>query len=60
VKGTYKGSSAHTLEVSVTIGDDTSVKEQEELAPVFTYTVHADTTTETNSYRKFVEMQQQQ
>lgn len=59
VKGTYKGSSEHTLEVSVTIGNEPSKKEAETISPVFTYRV-ANPATPDNSYRKFMEMQQQQ
>jgi transglutaminase-like putative cysteine protease len=58
VKGTYKGSSEHTLEVSVTIQNG-SPKEEEAATPVFTYQVHNPGVTD-NSYRRFVEMQQQQ
>lgn len=60
VKGTYKGSSEHTLEVSVVIENGTPKKESE-AAPVFSYQVHNPATISTdNSYRKFMEMQQQQ
>lgn len=59
VKGTYKGSSEHTLEVSVTIENGTTQKEGEEPAPVFTYKAHNPGAPD-NSYRKFMEMQQQQ
>jgi transglutaminase-like putative cysteine protease len=58
VKGTYKGSSEHTLEVSVTIENGTP-KEEDSATPVFTYQVHTPGTTD-NSYRRFMEMQQQQ
>ena len=60
VKGTYKGSSEHTLEVSVTINNGVA-KEDEVQAPVFTYQVHNPAVTATdNSYRRYMEMQQQQ
>jgi transglutaminase-like putative cysteine protease len=61
VKGTYKGSSAHTLEVSVSIENGT-VKPEEEIAiPVFSYQVHNPGHPSTdNSYRRFMEIQQQQ
>lgn len=59
VKGTYKGSSEHTLEVSVTIDNGSPKKEDESSTPVFTYHIKKDQPTD-NSYRKFVEMQQQQ
>lgn len=61
VKGTYKGASEHTLEVSVTI-DNGAVKTNNEVnpgAPFFTYQVE-NKNAGTNSYRKFLEMQQQQ
>jgi transglutaminase-like putative cysteine protease len=59
VKGTYKGSSAHTLEVSVTIENGQPVPATENLTPVFTYQVHNPGVPD-NSYRRFMEMQQQQ
>ena len=59
VKGTYKGSSEHTLEVSVTINN--GALEEEAVTPVFTYQVHNPAVTATdNSYRRYMEMQQQQ
>jgi transglutaminase-like putative cysteine protease len=59
VKGTYKGSSAHTLEVSVVIENGIPRESAEEAAPVFTYQVHNPGVAD-NSYRRFMEMQQQQ
>ena len=59
VKGTYKGSSEHKLEVSVSIDDGSPKKEDDAVTPVFTYQVHKQQPAD-NSYRKFVEMQQQQ
>ena len=60
VKGTYKGSSEHTLEVSVTI-DNGVVKEDAFITPVFTYQVHnPGVPAADNSYRPFMEIQQQQ
>lgn len=61
VKGTYKGPSEHTLEVSVTIenGSAKTVDELAETAPFFTYQVR-NQNSETNSYRRYLEMQQQQ
>lgn len=59
VKGTYKGSSAHTLEVSVTIENGTPKDEDFVEPPVFSYQVH-NPGVQDNSYRKFMEMQQQQ
>ena len=59
VKGTYKGSSEHTLEVSVTIENGSTKKEDDSLTPVFTYQVQNPGVPD-NSYRRFIEMQQQQ
>ena len=59
VKGTYKGCSEHTLEVSVIIENGEPRKEDEPAAPVFTYQVNNPSTLD-NSYRRFMEMQQQQ
>lgn len=59
VKGTYKGSSEHTLQVSVIIENGQPRKEEHTAAPVFTYQVHNPGKTD-NSYRRFIEMQQQQ
>jgi len=61
VKGTYKGPSEHTLEVSVSIenGAVKTVTDNIEGAPFFTYQVR-NQNSETNSYRKFLEIQQQQ
>lgn len=59
VKGTYKGSSEHTLEVSVTIEDGSPKKINEPITPVFTYQVHNPALPD-NSYRRFMEIQQQQ
>ncbi len=61
VKGTYKGSSEHKLEVSVTIENGSPKTEEDTLAPVFTYQVHNPGVSSTdNSYRRFMEIQQQQ
>jgi transglutaminase-like putative cysteine protease len=59
VKGTYKGSSEHTLEVSVTIENGQPKREGQKEAPIFTYQVHNPGASD-NSYRRFMEMQQQQ
>ncbi|MDZ4795859.1 MAG: transglutaminase family protein [Bacteroidota bacterium] len=59
VKGTYKGSSEHTLEVSVVFENGSPRKENEAASPVFTYQVHNPGVTD-NSYRRFMEIQQQQ
>ncbi len=61
VKGTYKGSGAHKLEVSVKIenGVPKSESELSEPTPVFGYTVQKEVVPITNSYRQFMEMQMQ-
>ena len=61
VKGTYKGSAEHTLEVSVSIqnGVVKSEKEKEEPTPTFSYQVK-NPVVPVNSYRRYLEMQQQQ
>lgn len=61
VKGTYRGPSEHTLEVSVLIENGTakSPEQAEQAAPFFTYQVR-NQNNETNSYRRYLEMQQQQ
>jgi transglutaminase-like putative cysteine protease len=59
VKGTYKGASEHLLEVSVTIENGLPKKENDSPISVFSYQVHNPGMTD-NSYRKFMEMQQQQ
>ncbi len=59
VKGTYKGSSEHILEVAVTIENGKPTAPEDTPAPVFTYQVHQPGATD-NSYRRFMEMQQQQ
>ncbi len=58
VKGTYKGSSRHTLEVSVSI-DNGAVQKEDKETTVFTYQVENPGGPD-NSYRQFMEMQQQQ
>ncbi|MCX6317901.1 MAG: transglutaminase family protein [Bacteroidetes bacterium] len=60
VKGTYKGSSEHRLEVSVIIGNGDQGGDTAAETPVFSYQVHTAATAENNSYRRFMEMQQQQ
>jgi transglutaminase-like putative cysteine protease len=59
VKGTYKGSSEHMLEVSVTIENGSPKNEDFVEPPVFSYQVHNPGATD-NSYRRFMEIQQQQ
>lgn len=58
VKGTYKGSSEHKLEVSVVINNST-LEEEQPVTPVFSYQVNNPGVSD-NSYRRFMEMQQQQ
>lgn len=60
VKGTYKGSSEHTLEVSVIINNGKAKKADEnDIVPSFSYTSKNPGVTN-NSYQRFLEMQQQQ
>jgi len=60
VKGTYKGSSEHTLEVSVVIDNgQPRTEEEKKYLPTFSYTSKNPDITN-NSYRKFLEIQQQQ
>lgn len=62
VKGTYKGSSEHTLEVSVVIENDKLKKDERKKTaapPAFSYTAK-NPATQNNSYRRYLEMQQQQ
>lgn len=61
VKGTYKGSGEHKLEVSVVIENGIPKTEAEKSeTPVFGYTVKKEEAPMTNSYRQFMEMQMQQ
>lgn len=64
----HKGSSEHSLEVSVIIDygeekkearPDDSLGREEDPLPVFSYQVH-NPAVPNNSYRRFMEMQQQQ
>lgn len=61
VKGTYKGSSAHTLSVAVVITNEKIKAEEEALPaePVYVQEV-SEPIASINSYQKFIEMQQQQ
>lgn len=60
VKGTYKGSSEHTLEVSVIINNGKAKKaEEQDAVPSLSYTSKNPGVTN-NSYQRFLEMQQQQ
>ncbi|MBK7869348.1 MAG: transglutaminase family protein [Saprospiraceae bacterium] len=60
VKGTYKGSGEHTLEVSVTIENGIVRPKSQEPPPTFGYTVKKEDVPISNSYRQFMEMQMQQ
>ena len=60
VKGTYKGSSEHTLEVSVSIANGELKNDDIKKVPaVFSYKTK-NPAPQTNSYRRYLEMQQQQ
>ena len=60
VKGTYKGSSEHTLEVSVIIDNgEHKTSESKDEIPTFTYTSKNPGVTN-NSYQRYLEIQQQQ
>jgi transglutaminase-like putative cysteine protease len=59
VKGTYKGSAEHTLEVSVSIQNGVARPKDDQPIPSFTYQVK-NAIVPTNSYRRYLEMQQQQ
>ena len=60
VKGTYKGSAEHTLEVSVVIQNGVAKSDEKiEAIPSFTYQVR-NPVVPVNSYRRYLEMQQQQ
>ena len=59
VKGTYRGSSEHKLEVSVSIENGSPRDENDAITPVFSYQVH-NPGMQDNSYRRFMEIQQQQ
>ncbi len=59
VKGTYKGTAEHTLEVSVVINGEQSITE-DHTPPSFAYVAHQKNESSANSYRIFMEMQQQQ
>ncbi|RYF13546.1 MAG: transglutaminase family protein [Flavobacteriales bacterium] len=61
VKGTYKGSSAHTLSVAVIITNEKLKQEEEPLLSSEPYVKEIEEPiTIVNSYQKFIEMQQQQ
>lgn len=61
VKGTYKGSSAHTLSVAVIITNEKIKAEEELVTATDAYVKEVEEPiTIVNSYQKFIEMQQQQ
>ncbi len=61
VKGTYKGSGSHTLEVSVEIENGNSSRKNDDNGrPVFNYTQKTKPAAKINSYRHYLEAQQQQ
>lgn len=62
VKGTYKGTSTHKLEVNVTVGYEGQNQEKEEvqLPPTPVFTPQNPNTAQLNSFRLFMEQQQQQ
>ncbi|MEJ0032146.1 MAG: transglutaminase family protein [Bacteroidota bacterium] len=59
VRGTYRGTSNHTLEVGVTVTYEDGKKTTDESVPV-TEVTHATTSEYRNSFRRFQEMQMQQ
>ncbi|UOQ71199.1 hypothetical protein [Hymenobacter cellulosilyticus] len=61
MKGTYKGTGSHRLDVTVHIENGKSDEPQPELyhTPSYSYEVK-DAAQPQNSYRRFLEMQQQQ
>jgi len=59
VKGTYKGTSAHRLEVSVHIENGTPLAAPTPIEPMYTQEVAAPISP-VNSYRKYLDLQQQQ
>jgi len=61
VKGTYKGSAEHTLEVSVTIHNGVLKSNEEHEQPTHTFSYQVkNPVVPVNSYRRYLEMQQQQ
>ena len=61
VKGTYKGPGSHTLTVSVTISNEKNTAEVQPSEPVYVAEAPKPAeNTQTNSYQRFLEMQQQQ
>lgn len=62
VKGTYKGSSDHVLEVSVSVNNQeaAAVEETHDKQPFYSYKSAPPSKTDTNSYRFYIEQMQQQ
>ena len=60
VKGTYKGISQHTLEVGVTISYEDGTTSQEPIAILVPQPNKATITENSNSFRRHMEMMQQQ
>jgi len=60
VKGTYRGMSAHTLEVGVSVSYEDGISPNEISATLKAQAPSLTTATTTNSYRRFIEQQQQQ
>lgn len=60
VKGTYRGMSAHTLEVGVSVSYEDGISPSEISATLKAQAPSLTTATTTNSYRRFIEQQQQQ
>ncbi|MFD0795358.1 transglutaminase domain-containing protein [Mucilaginibacter litoreus] len=60
VKGVYKGTAGHTLEVSVSVGyDDSPIQEEKDIFTISSASKPA-TSVPRNSYARYVEMMQQQ
>jgi len=60
VKGTYRGTSAHTLEVGVSVSYEDGITPSEISATLKAQAPTVVITGTTNSYRRFIEQQQQQ
>jgi transglutaminase-like putative cysteine protease len=62
VKGVYKGSARHILEVSVSVGyeDESSLPQEKDIFTVSTFPTPEKTTVSRNSYERYMEIIQQQ
>jgi transglutaminase-like putative cysteine protease len=60
VKGTYRGTSSHTLEVGVSVSYEEGVSPGEISATLKPQAPTVNNVTTTNSYRRYIEQQQQQ